>query len=1146
MWKQADLFGEPYPGQTPQKQEDWSEAAPSEVPWPDIDPAMWYRINGEDIDMAQLPMKGGQPIYVHQGTAYADSDHPGLVEWAADSGLKLAAHPGLMGLPMVYRTKIRRPTMNSDHPAHAAVYYNNARRMVFVTPPGGHHYDIGKEIPPHFLGDYPNPQRGYIYHPDADDWEEQPTSRPPDFQPESWEPEDIDHAYQALQRYYPGLTVNGQSSAPQKPDVPPMVKPQFENQVWSTLHEAEYPGGGQMADKIKRQQDIEMFNHGDPDFKPEQAQPEWAEPRGPFACSQCDYKPRDLADYRMHVEYEHNPQDVDPFEDGHFPQIDDFDEPLPLRRTQPKPNGGETVAGMNLNHNLWHQPGNWGRGLVTDEGSVYTWPEEEGTHTQRTWAMNIPNDMRRQFAIGPRGQFRMHYNDLGLEPHVQSVTGLSPIGEHEYLSSVQVIKLPDSRACYQIPQFEIYSKIAGFETPTTVYYGAFDDGDFMGYGVVREAEEPEVMMIQAREHGRGVGTAILRRIQHDYDRFYTHADSFGGERLMRREGMVNVKGHLWRWAAGKDPKDMLEASVPFVYDIGKDKLVLGYPGYDTHDVTSPAGFTPGGIVEGTYEPGGKVTVWTASTWPWTVRHLLDLWKAQAPQMEVTSVEAKELDGNTTKLAGMETLGVGPYMNALVQSDPSAANAYKALSAAGGKVYVVGGAVRDYMQEKTPKDVDLLVSGLPAEEVMHALRQLPGGVNLTGKNFGVYRYHAGHQGDDVEIALPRTDKYEGGSRGKADITVDHNLPVEKDLERRDFTANSMAVSLDDGKLVDPYNGAHDIQRGVLRTTHPNSFKEDPTRLVRALTAHSRFGLQPDERTRLEMQKYGHMLQHESPDTLNKVVDKWMGSPNPAAGVRLAHDTGVLKYLFPEVDDEWNFDQRNPYHNLPLGEHLVHTLDNVSRLTSDPDVRLAALLHDIGKPASQWIDKNGVGHYYRVDTKDPQTGEVINSQGQYHESVGSKMADSLMRRRFNWPATRTTRISELVRRHMFPPFNDDVGARKFMNKQNVYADDLLHLREADQAGKGQSPEELASRTQVNDMRTLVEQQREMGAPVQQAAMAINGNDILGLGLKPGPAVGQVLQFLTNAVVENPELNTREQLIGLAQQQINALPLETRATA
>ena len=1023
-WPQrtAENFGIAYPGETPQRQEDWQEAAPGEgIPWPDIDPAMWYRINGEDAELANLPMKGGQPIYVHQGTAYVDQLHPGLVEWAGDSNLRLAAMPA----PAI---NVSEGQWGGGYTNRRAVIYDPAGNTMHIGPNESTHGDVITGAFPHIPpGQYPdtlfqgwigpNPEASRddpVYNrgtPDEIGWYRNwgPPTKGVRISPaahralDEWRKQNWTEEHQeALDPYY-----------------------------YSSRHLAEVPGGGNMADKMKNQQDIEMMNRGDPDWAPHEVNLD-AEPRGPFACSQCDYKPSDLADYRMHVEYHHYPMDATPIEDGKFPRLDDFDEPLPLRRMQPKPNSGETVAAVGM---------------------------------------------------------------------ISSVT-----------PKLYVIRLPDDRACYNIPQFELYSKLAGFNTPTTVYYGAFDDGELVGYGVVREADSDargsELMMIQAREQGRGIGTVMLSRIQRDYDHFYTHADSIAGERLMRRCGMVNVKGHLWRYAQGGDPKDMLEAAVPFVFDIPKDRLVLGYPGYDTHDVTDPQGFTPAGIVEGTYEPGGKVTIWTASTWPFSVRHLLDLWKAQAPQMEVTGVEQKELDGNLTKLAGMESQGIGPYMNALVQSSPAATNAYKALKAQGGEVYVVGGPNRDYIQGRTPKDIDMLVRGLQPEDVLHALRQLPGGVKLTGQRFGVYRYWSGRQGEDeVEIALPRTDEYKGGNRANAKITVDPDLPIEKDLERRDFTANATATRLDDGQFVDPYGGAQDITRGILRTTHPNSFKEDPTRLVRALTAHGRFGLNPDERTRHEMEKYAHMLLHESPDTLNKVVDKWFGSPNPAQGVRLAHDTGVLKYLFPEVDDNWNYDQGNPHHNLPLGEHLVHVLDNMSRLTSDPDARLAAFLHDIGKPASRWDDANGVGHYYR----NPTTGE-----GQYHESVGAKQADTLMRQRYNWPAQRTTRISELVRRHMFPPFNDDVGARKFMNKNPEYADDLLHLRESDQEGKGMSVEETAQRTPASQMRDLIEQQREMAAPVSQAAMAINGNDLRNLGMQPGPAIGQVLQSLTDAVL------------------------------
>jgi tRNA nucleotidyltransferase (CCA-adding enzyme) len=421
----------------------------------------------------------------------------------------------------------------------------------------------------------------------------------------------------------------------------------------------------------------------------------------------------------------------------------------------------------------------------------------------------------------------------------------------------------------------------------------------------------------------------------------------------------------------------------------------------------------------------------------------------------------------------------------------------------------------------------MVGGLPTEKVNHILESLPGKVDLTGKKFGVFRYHT--HGREVEIALPRKDDYgEGGRRADGKIEVDPNLPVEQDLGRRDFTANSMAVPLDTGQLIDPYDGAGDIGRGVLRTTHPNSFKEDPTRLVRALTASSRFGLEPDEQTRAEMADSAHMLNHESPDALKQQLDKLMVSPNPARGVRLAQQTGVLHHLFPELAQNFDYDQKNPHHNYSLGEHSLQVLDNMSRLTQDPDMRLAALLHDVGKPASAWEDPaTGINHFH--------PGEVNGQRvGAEHAALGANMSEARLRKTFNYPVDRMRRIHSLIDGHMFGNFSSPRGARKFLQKHEPHADDLLTLRECDNEGKGTDE----YKEPVEQMRGLVENSRQEGAPTTQSALSINGNDIVNLGIK-GPQVGTILRQLTNDVVEDPKLNNREALLERAQEYVNATP-------
>lgn len=222
--------------------------------------------------------------------------------------------------------------------------------------------------------------------------------------------------------------------------------------------------------------------------------------------------------------------------------------------------------------------------------------------------------------------------------------------------------------------------------------------------------------------------------------------------------------------------------------------------------------------------------------------------------------------------------------------------------------------------------------------------------------------------------------------------------------------------------------------------------------------------------------------------------------------------------------------NRHHKYSLGEHCLQVFENVCRETKDPDLRLASLLHDIGKPASEWLDPiTGEKHYY--------AGQ-INGQpvGADHAKVGADMAEARLRQTFNYPVSKIRNIHNLISQHMFPQFSSPKGARKFLNKTGDAADDLLALRAADNEGKGI---DTSYKTSVDQMRDLVEQARQAGDPTSQSHISVNGNDLIAMGLKPGPAVGQVLRQLTNEVVSNPASNDRATLLQLAQEYINAQP-------
>lgn len=567
--------------------------------------------------------------------------------------------------------------------------------------------------------------------------------------------------------------------------------------------------------------------------------------------------------------------------------------------------------------------------------------------------------------------------------------------------------------------------------------------------------------------------------------------------------------------AEKSPKDMFTDPVPFIYDIELDRIFVGHPGARHGEIEAPAGtkFTPGGIVEGEYQPGGKVVVESQSDTPYSVRHMVGLWYWQHPEFEVTGILMTMPDGKQRKIAAGKN--VGAYVIGQAAQDPAVHAAWQALEQAGGVVYGVGGVVRDALLGKASKDVDLLVTDLPSEAVDSTLRSLRGRVDLTGKDFGVFRYR---QGDaEVEVALPRTEKSTGERRVDFDVAVDHTLPIEKDLERRDFTANAIAVNLSTGEMVDPYGGEDDITNRRLRTVHDNSFPEDPTRLVRGLVAHSRHGLHPDPRTLRQMQAHAPDLAKESPERIQAELDKLFSSDNPRKAIELAHKTGMLKYLLPEVEAAWDFDQNNPHHTYKLGEHLLNVVDHVAAKTTDPDMRLAALLHDIGKPGSVWDDpETGHSHFYLGP----------NGEGANHDELGAQLAEARMRE-LKYPVARINRVRDLLTHHMYPDFSSSKGARKFLNRVGDHASDLIDLREADRAGKG-TDEYQDRKTPTQQQRDLVQQVRDAGEATDRSALAINGNDLMGLGLQPGPAFSQILQALTELVLEHPDLNDKHTLL------------------
>lgn len=475
--------------------------------------------------------------------------------------------------------------------------------------------------------------------------------------------------------------------------------------------------------------------------------------------------------------------------------------------------------------------------------------------------------------------------------------------------------------------------------------------------------------------------------------------------------------------------------------------------------------------------------------------------------------------------------ISKKIKTLIENDPAAKMVTDSLTPF-GEVFVVGGAPRDVVLGKKPKDIDLMAKVDP-ETIKTVLEGIPDSkLVLTGKQFPVYRFS--YQGSEVEIALPRIEVKTGEGNKDWEIKSDPSISVEQDLERRDFTANSIAVNAKTGEIIDPFNGIEDIKKGKLKTVSPTSFRDDSSRTMRALTALSKHGLQPDEETMKQMEEYAPYLKNVPAETIGQELDKILSGNHPADAIKMGHQTGVLKHFLPEVADTFGFDQKNPHHKHDLGTHIHQVLKNVSHLSNDPDLRMAALLHDVGKPDSMWEDENGVGHFY----KGP------NGEGDNHDEVGGKMSEQVLTR-LRYPANRIGKIKHLVNQHMFPSFNSPKGARKFLNNAGSHetAKDLLNLREADHTGKGNSN---ATGLMVDKMRSLIDDEQEGNAIFSPKDLAITGNDIIKiLGISSGPQVGQIIKKLVELAIEHPSINKRDELINIVKTLYNGKQITSMNT-
>ena len=436
-----------------------------------------------------------------------------------------------------------------------------------------------------------------------------------------------------------------------------------------------------------------------------------------------------------------------------------------------------------------------------------------------------------------------------------------------------------------------------------------------------------------------------------------------------------------------------------------------------------------------------------------------------------------------------------------------------LWAHGHAAYVVGGSVRDALLGRPAEDWDLATDARPDR----VLAVFPGAVYEN--QFGTV---AVREGDAVhEVTTFRTD------HDYADFRRPHRVEfgddIELDLARRDFTVNAIAWGApapagNDGgragaspaalaRIVDPFDGVADVDARVLRAVGdpPARFREDALRMVRAARLAAVLDFSIDGATLAAIRAHAPLTAHVSGERVAAELGKLLAAERPSAGLRLLAETGLLAVVLPELDAQRGVPQ-NKIEGEDLFDHTLRTVDAAP--AGRPVVRLAALFHDLGKPAT--LDDG------------PFRG---------HEAVGAELAEQVLDR-LHLPRSAVGRIVHLVRNHMFTyePDWGDAGVRRFIQRVGIDTiGDLFALREADNIGSGVP----VDAHHLAHLRTRVDAELAASVVLDRSRLAIDGDDLMTeLGLPAGPRLGRILDELLERVIADPRLNDRATLLLLAE--------------
>jgi poly(A) polymerase len=423
--------------------------------------------------------------------------------------------------------------------------------------------------------------------------------------------------------------------------------------------------------------------------------------------------------------------------------------------------------------------------------------------------------------------------------------------------------------------------------------------------------------------------------------------------------------------------------------------------------------------------------------------------------------------------------------------------------AGQRIYLVGGVVRDLVLGRLQPghDLDLTTDARP-ERTLELLDGWADAVWTQGQAFGTIG--ARRRGVTFEVTTHRAEAYRSDSRKPAVVYSDD---ITVDLSRRDFTVNAMALRLPEPELIDPYGGVTDLATGRLRTplSPEESFSDDPLRMMRAARFIAGLGLEPDDELVAAVRNMRDRLEIVSVERVRDELSKLLMVDEPSAGLWFLVDTELSDEFLPEL-------RALRLEQDPIHRHkdvLAHTIAVVAKTSPNLVVRLAALLHDVGKPKTRSIGPRGVSFHH-------------------HEVVGARMARERMRA-LRFSNELTDAVSKLVFLHLrFHGYHDEVwsdaAVRRYARDAGDLLDELNELTRCDSTTRNERRARmLAARMDALEARIAELREREELAAIRAD---IDGNRVMELlGVAPGRVVGEALDMLLEARLDEGPLGEEE---------------------